>query len=114
MTSSRSGLADTARHISISDGNIGEEHLHNVLLEDQFPDVWRSRSKAADVNEKEELLEVAKWKSKPTQRWVQYQLDGLMKKRSSYNKKIIRKSSTIEGIMYSPKKIEAVRDQMLQ
>ena len=114
MTSSRSGLADTARHISISDGNIGEEHLHNVLLEDQFPDVWRSRSKAADVNEKEELLEVAKWKSKPTQRWVQYQLDGLMKKRSSYNKKIIRKSSTIEGIMYSPKNIEAVRDQMQQ
>ena len=114
MTSSRSGLADTARHILISDGNTGEEHLHDVLLEDQFADVWRSRSKAADVNEKGELLEVAKWKSKPTQQWVQYQLDELLKKGSSYNKKIIRKSSTIEGIMYSPKNIGAVRDQMRQ
>ena len=31
VTSSRSGLADMARHISRSDGNIGEEHLHTVL-----------------------------------------------------------------------------------
>ena len=114
VTSSRSGLADMARHISRSDGNFGEEHLHNVLLEDQFADVWRSRSIAADVNDEGESLEVAKRKSKPTQRWVQYQLDELLKKRSSYNKKIIRKSSTIEGMMYSPKNIEAVRDQMQQ
>ena len=38
VTSSRSGLVDMARHISRSDGNFGEEHLHNVLLEDQFAD----------------------------------------------------------------------------
>ena len=31
VTSSRSGLADMARHISRSDGNIGQEHLHTVL-----------------------------------------------------------------------------------
>ena len=31
VTSSRSGLADMARHISRSNGNIGEEHLHTVL-----------------------------------------------------------------------------------
>ena len=68
VTSSRSGLADMVRDISRSDGNFGEEHLHNVLLEDQFVDVWRSRSIAADVNDEGELLEVAKWKSKPTQR----------------------------------------------
>ena len=50
VTSSRSGLADMARHISRSDGNLGDENLHNVLLEDQFADVWRSRSIAADVS----------------------------------------------------------------
>ena len=33
MTSSRSGLADMGRHISRSDGNIGEEILHNKLSE---------------------------------------------------------------------------------
>ena len=110
VTSGRSGLADRARHISRSDGNIGEEHLHTVLLEDQFADVYRSRPIAADVNDEGESLESAKQKSKPPQWWVQYQLDGLLKKRSSYNKKIIRKSSTIEGMMYSPKNIEAVRD----
>ena len=110
VTSSRSGLADMARHISRSDGNIAEEHLHTVLLEDQFADVCRSRSIASDVNDEGESLEFAKRKSKPPQWWVQYQLDELLKKRSSYNKKIIRKSSTIEDMMYSPKNIEAVRD----
>ena len=39
-----------AGHISRSDGNLGDENLHNVLLEDQFADVWRGRSIAADVN----------------------------------------------------------------
>ena len=78
-----------------------------MLSEDQFVDLWRSRSVAADVNDEGESLEVAKWKPKPTQQCVQYQLDELLKKCSSYNKKIIRKSSTIEGMMYSPKYIEA-------
>ena len=50
VTSSRSRLADMAWHISRSDGNLGDENLHNVLLEDQFADVWRGRSIAADVN----------------------------------------------------------------
>ena len=85
-----------------------------MLSEDQFVDLWISRSVAADVNDEGESLEVAKWKPKPTQRCVQYQLDELLKKHSSFNKKIIRKSSTIEGMMYSPKYIEAVRDQMQQ
>ena len=76
VTSSRSGLADTTRHISRSDG---EENLRNVLLEDQFANVWRSRSMAADVSDEGESLEVAKQKSKPTQRWVQYQLDEFAK-----------------------------------
>ena len=98
LTSSRSGLADIA----------------NVLLEDQFADVWRGRSIAADANDEGESLEVSKRKSKATQRWVHYQLDELLKKRSSYNDKIIRKSSTIEGMMYSPRNIEPVRDQMQQ
>ena len=85
-----------------------------MLSEDQFVDLWRSRSIAADVSDEGESLEVAKWKPKPTQRCFHYQLDELLKKRSSYNKKIIRKSSTIEGMMYSPKYIETVRDQMQQ
>ena len=75
---------------------------------------WQSRSIASDVNNKAESLEVAKQKSKPIQWWVQYQLDELQKKHSSSNKKIIRKSSTIESMMYSTKNIEAVRDQMQQ
>ena len=83
-------------------------------MEDQFADVCRSRIIAADVDDEGESLEVPKQKSKPTQCWVQYQLDELLKKCSSYNKKIIRKSSTIEGMMYSPKNIEAVKDQTQQ
>ena len=85
-----------------------------MLLEDQFSNAWRSRSIGVDVNDKGELLEVVKRKSKPNQQWVQYQLDELLKKRPSYNKKIIWNSSTIEGMMYSPKNIETARDQMQQ
>ena len=56
VTSSRSGLANMARYISRSDGNISEEHQYNVLSEDQFADVWRSRSIAAGVNDEPESL----------------------------------------------------------
>ena len=56
-----------ARHISRSDGNIGEEELCNVLPEVQFAGVWRSKSIAADVKDKSESVKVAKFKSRPTQ-----------------------------------------------
>ena len=39
LTSSRCRLTDMARYISRSDGNIGKQHLHSVLSEDQFADV---------------------------------------------------------------------------
>ena len=106
VTESRSRLPSMVRHISGVDGHIDEEHLQDVLSEDQFDNVLRSRSIAADVNNKAESLEVAKLISKPTQWWVQYQLDELQKKRLSYKKKIIRKSSLIEG--------KTVRDQIQQ
>ena len=63
---------------------------------------------------KQKSLEVAKQKSKPTQLWVQYQLYELQKKQSSYKKKTIRKSSTVEGMMYSRKNTEGFSDQMRQ
>ena len=66
VISSKSGLADMTRHISRSDGKIGEEHLHKVVSNDQFADVWRSRSIASDVNNEAGSLEAAKRKSKPT------------------------------------------------
>ena len=49
-----------------------------------------------------------------TQPWVQYQLYELQKKQSSYKKKTIRKSSTVEGMMYSRKNTEGFSDQMRQ
>ena len=91
-----------------------EKNLHKMLLESQFADVWRIRSIAAGINDETESVEAAKGKSKPTQQWVQYQLDELEKEYSSCNKKIMRKSSTIENMMYSYKNIEAVRNQMWQ
>ena len=42
--SDRCSSGDTARHISRSDGNIGEEHLHYVLSDGQLADVWKNRS----------------------------------------------------------------------
>ena len=63
---------------------------------------------------KENYQKLQSRNQKPAQQWVQYQMDKFLKKRSSYNKKIITKSSTIKGIMYSPKNIEVVIDQMQQ
>ena len=45
-----------SRNISRLDGNIGGVHFHNVMSEDQFADVWRSRSIASDVNNEAEVI----------------------------------------------------------
>ena len=60
------------------------------------------------------LSEFGRRKIKPTPRWIAYQLDELEKKRSRLNKKMIRKSSAVESMLYSFKNLESVRDQMQQ
>ena len=60
-------------------------------------DVWDGRSKAVTKNQSN-LGELGRRKTKPTQRWITYQLDELVKKSSRLNKKMIRKSSDVEGI----------------
>ena len=75
--------------------------------------VWSNRSKAA-TEDQFDLSELGRRKSKPTPKLVAYQLDELEEKRSRLNQKMIRKSSAVEGMLYSFKNLESVRDQMQQ
>ena len=57
---------------------------------------------------------VEKRKHKPTPRWLQYQSDQLQERRTMLNRRIIRKSSAVDSLLYSSRNVEAVREQMLQ
>ena len=57
---------------------------------------------------------MGKRKTKPTPRWIAYQLDELEKKRSRLNKKMVRKSIVVEGVPYFFKNLDSVPDQMQQ
>ena len=54
------------RHISRSDGHIGEENRYSILQEDGFADTWRCRSIAADVSDEAERVKIVRQKSKQT------------------------------------------------
>ena len=60
------------------------------------------------------LSELGRRKIKPAPRWIAYQLDELEKTCSRLNKKMIRKSSAVESMLYSFKNLESVRNQMQQ
>ena len=101
------------RNRSRFEGNIGEEIKDVRPILSSVTDVWDDRSKVV-TEDQSGLGELGKRKTKPTPRWIAYQLDELEKKRSRLNKKMIRKSSAVEGMLYSFKNLESVRDQMQQ
>ena len=101
------------RNRSRSEGNIGEEIKDVRPILSSVTDVWDDRSKVV-TEDQSGLGELGKRKTKPTPRWIGYQLVELEKKHSRLNKKMIRKSSAVEGMLYSFKNLESVRDQMQQ
>ena len=112
LTSDRSAM-HLDRNRSRSEGNIGEEIKDVRPILSSVTDVWNGRSMAV-TEDQPGLNELGRRKIKPTPRWIAYQLDELEKKRSRLNKKMIRKSSTVESMLYCFKNLESVRDQMQQ
>ena len=47
-------------------------------------------------------------------RWLEYQSSQLEKKGSRLYSRLIRKSNAMNGLLYSPRNAEVVREQMLQ
>ena len=76
-------------------------------------DACDGRSKAV-IEDQSGLGELGGRKTKPTPGWIACQLEELEKKCSRLNKKMIRKSSAAEVMLYSFKNLEAVRHQMQQ
>ena len=77
------------RKRSRSEGNIGEEIKDVRPILSSVTDVWDDRSKVV-TEDQSGLGELGKRKTKPTPRWIAYQLDELEKNRSKLNKKMIR------------------------
>ena len=93
------------RNRSRSEGNIGEEYKDVRLILTSATDVWDGRSKAV-TEDQSGLSELGRRKTKPTPRWIAYQLHELEKKCSRLNKNIkwikeIRKSSAVEDMLWS-------------
>ena len=86
-----------------------DDQDENVKVEN----MRRSRSENA-ISQGHDEAYVEKRKQKPTPRWLQYQSDQLQERRTMLNRRIIRKSSAVDSLLYSSRNVEAVREQMLQ
>ena len=57
--------------------------------------------------------EIGKRKKKYTARWLEYQSSQLEEKRSRLYDSLIRKSNAVNNLLFSPRNVEVVREQML-
>ena len=74
-----------------------------------------SRSRSEDVvNHEYDKVDEERTKHKPTPRWLQYQVEQLQEKRKMVKRRIVRKSSAVDSLLYSSRNVGAVREQMLQ
>ena len=73
-----------------------------------------SRSRSENVVHQEyDKGDKERRKHKPTPRWLQYQVEQLQEKRKVVKRRIIRKSSAVDRLLYSSGNVETVREQML-
>ena len=86
-----------------------DDQDENVKVEN----IRRSRSENA-ISQGHNEAYVEKGKHKPTPRWLQYKADQLQERRTMLNRRIIRKSSAVDSLLYSSRNVEAVREQILQ
>ena len=86
-----------------------DDQDENVKVEN----IRGSRSENA-INQGPDEAYVEKRKHKPTPRWLQYQSDQLQERRTTLNRRITRKSSAVDSLLYSSRNVEAVTEQMLQ
>ena len=86
-----------------------DDQDENVKVEN----IRRSRSENA-ISQGHDEAYVENRKHKPTPRWLNYQSDQLQERRTMLNRRIIRKSSAVDSLLYSSGNVEAVREQMLQ
>ena len=75
------------RNRSRSEGNVGEEIKDVRPILSSVTNVWNGRSKAV-TEDQSGLSELGRRKTKPTPRWIAYQLHELEKKCSRLNKNI--------------------------
>ena len=57
--------------------------------------------------------EIGKRKKKYNARWLEYQSSQLEEKRSRLYDSLIRKSNAVNNLLFSPRNVEVVREQML-
>ena len=101
------GAVQLDRNTARSKGNIGEEIKDIRPILSSVTDVSNGRSMAV-TEDQSGLSELGRRKIKPAPGWIAYQLDELEKTCSRLNKKMIRKSSAVESMLYSFKNLESV------
>ena len=127
-------LTDLVKKMSIS-GDLDREALVADKVSDQFcaveslkqldneafvkgrSSVTRTQSEGdLNLNDKMDWPmrdEIGKRKKKYTARWLEYQSSQLEEKRSRLYDSLIRKSNAVNNLLFSPRNVEVVREQML-
>ena len=73
-----------------------------------------STSRSEDVvNQVYDKVNEERRKHNPTPLWLQYQVEQLQEKRKMVKRRIIRKLSAVDSLLYSSKNVETIREQML-
>ena len=106
------GQADISNQFDtgIRSNQVDDQGQNNKIGNDSI-----SRSRSEDVvNQEYGKVQQERRKDKPNPRWLQYQVDQLEEKRKMVNRRIIRKSSAVDSLLYSSRNVETVREQMLQ
>ena len=112
MISNGSMLLERSK--SKSDGNIGEESKFGPSNDGQFAGM-KSRSVAGSIDSEAHQGDlVSRRNKKLTEKMREFQLDELERKWSNLHRKMIRKTNTVEDMLYLFKNTEAVREQLHQ
>ena len=99
---------------SKSDGNIGEESKFGLSDEVQFAGM-KTRSVTGSIDCKAHQGDVvSRRKKKLTEKNEGISVAWTERKRSIFHRKMTRKTNIVEGMLYSLKNTEAVREQLQQ
>ena len=109
------GLGSQADISNQFDTGVRSNHVDDQDENNKIGNASISRSRSEDVvNQKCGEVDEERRKHKPTAHWSQYRVEQLHEKRKMVNRRIIRKSSVVDSLMYSSRNVGNVREQMLQ
>ena len=110
--SNMEGLGSQAVISNQFDTGVRSNHVDDQDENDKIGNASISRSRSEDVvNQEYGEVDEERRKHKPTAHWSQYRIEQLHEKRKIVNRRIIRKSSVVDSLLYASRNVGTVREQ---